>query len=260
MGEAARRYGAVGFQCSPHMAGVRLGDAIVHYSILKKHIGAIQISGRLTLLQRKVFNVLLLNAYSDLPEKEEFSISTAALASMAGFDSHNTAKLKSSFRALARTSVEWNILEGEAGEQWTTSSLLADATVIKHQGVCCYSYSRRLKEKLYHPDIYARINLTIQRQFSSAHGLVLYENCARFRNVHTTGWLSLESWRKLFGIQPHQYPEFKAFSRRVLKTAVDEVNQYSDLFIESHYRKQQGRVVAIKFFNTRAINKTAICT
>ena len=215
--------------------------------VLKKHIGAIQINGRLTLLQRKVFNVLLLHAYPHLPEKDEFTISTGELARLAGFDSHNTAKLKSSFRALARTTVEWNILDGEVDEQWTTSALLADATIMRNKGLCAYSYSNRLKEKLYHPEIYAQINLKIQRQFKSAHALVLYENCARFRNVKTTGWISLDDWRKLFGIKDGQYGEFKAFSRRVVKTAVNEVNAHSDLLVTPEYRKEQGRVVAIKF-------------
>ena len=215
--------------------------------VLKKHIGAIQINGRLSLLQRKVFNVLLLHAYPSLPDQNEFTISTGELARLAGFDSNNTEKLKSSFRALARTTVEWNILEGEIDEQWTTSALLADATVHRNRGLCAYSYSHRLKDKLYHPDIYAQINLTIQRQFKSAHALVLYENCARFRNVKSTGWIDLVDWRKLFGIKDGQYNEFKAFSRRVIKAAVSEVNEYSDIHVTPEYKKQQGRVVAIKF-------------
>lgn|GEM_PF-6272769 len=39
---------------------------------LKKHVGAVHVKGRLSLLQRKVSNILLLNAYDELPEQGVF--------------------------------------------------------------------------------------------------------------------------------------------------------------------------------------------
>jgi len=41
---------------------------------LKKHVGAIHIRNSLTLLQRKVANVLLLNAYENLLSRETQSL------------------------------------------------------------------------------------------------------------------------------------------------------------------------------------------
>ena len=37
---------------------------------VKKNVGAIHVSGRLSLMQRKVSNVLLMNAYEEMNEKE----------------------------------------------------------------------------------------------------------------------------------------------------------------------------------------------
>ncbi len=95
--------------------------------------------------------------------------------------------------------------------------------------------------------MYARINLTIQRKFKSGYALVLYENCARFRNVKTTGWITVEDWRKLFGVEPDEYREFKDFSKRVLKPAIAEVNRESDLEVEADYRRQKRKISQIRF-------------
>lgn len=214
---------------------------------LKKHIGAVHVSGKLSLLKRKIANVLLLNAYDNLPYADEHSIRLQDLADIAGFNSKDFELLKEAFRDLAKTTVEWNILTNDGNEDWTVSTLLSRATIRKGMGVCLYAYDRELSKKLYHPDMYARINLTIQRKFKSGYALVLYENCARFRKVKTTGWIAIEDWRKLFGIEPDEYKEFKDFSKRVLKPAIAEVNRESDLEVEADYRRQKRKISQIRF-------------
>ncbi len=214
---------------------------------LKKHVGAVHVSGKLSLLKRKIANVLLLNAYDNLPYAEEHSISIQDLADIAGFNSKDFELLKEAFRDLAKTTVEWNILTNDGNEDWTVSTLLSRATIRKGRAVCLYAYDRELSKKLYHPDMYARINLTIQRKFKSGYALVLYENCARFRKVKTTGWITVEDWRKLFGVEPDEYREFKDFSKRVLKPAIAEVNRESDLEVEADYRRQKRKISQIRF-------------
>ena len=51
---------------------------------------AIQIQGDLTHLQRRVWNVLLANAYDELPNKDIHRVSIAELAEKLGFDSRDT--------------------------------------------------------------------------------------------------------------------------------------------------------------------------
>ena len=83
---------------------------------LKKHVGAIHIRGKLSLLQRKVSNVLLLNAYEGLREKEMHSIRIKELAEVIGFDSKNIEALKEALRGLTDIKIEWNILDQEGRE------------------------------------------------------------------------------------------------------------------------------------------------
>ena len=63
---------------------------------------AIQIQNRITHLQRRAWNVLLANAYNELPDKEIHTVSVAELAAKLGFDSHNHDHLKVTLKSLCR--------------------------------------------------------------------------------------------------------------------------------------------------------------
>jgi hypothetical protein len=214
---------------------------------LKKHVGAVHVKGQLSLLQRKVSNVLLLRAYEDLPNPEVFEheIKLKTLAEVAGFDSNDHALLREALESLAGTTITWNLLDEEGAEEWGVSTFLAQAVV--KNGTCRYAYAPDLRRKLYNPEIYARINLSVQERFGSGYALALYENCVRFRRVGSTGWISLDRWRDLLGVEPGQYEAFKYLNRDVLKPAVEEVNRYSDIRVEMDRKRESRRVVALKF-------------
>lgn len=212
---------------------------------VKKHIGAIHINGRLTLLQRKIANVLLLNAYEDLVNKEEHQISIRILAEFVGFDSNDHQLIKNALETLAKTIIKWNLLDKDGVEEWGISSMLAHAHI--REGVCSYSYSIALREKLYNPDLYASINLDVQKRFASGYALAIYENCLRYRTIGVTGWISLEIWRELLGLEEDQYTLFKDFNKRVLKPAIQEINESSDILLDAEYKREKRYVTALKF-------------
>lgn len=212
---------------------------------VKKHVGAIHINGKLTLLQRKIANVLLLNAYEELLIKEKHQIAVKTLAEVIGFDSNDHQLIKNALETLAKTIIKWNILDKDGVEEWGVSSMLAHAHI--KYGICNYSYSIALREKLYNPEIYARINLDIQKRFASGYALTLYENCLRYRNVGITGWITLEMWRELLGIEANQYALFKDFNKRVLKPAIQEINETSDILLSTEYKREKRKVTALKF-------------
>jgi hypothetical protein len=213
---------------------------------LKKHVGAIHVCSHLTLLQRKIANILLFNAYDQLPTRETHEIRLKELAVIAGYDSHDVRLLKEALRKLATTRLEWNILE-DGEERWGTSSFIAEAEIIQGKGLCQYSYSPELRKKLFNHEIYARINLSIQRKFLSTYSLVLYETCLRYKNVGSTGWIPLSEWRCLFGLKAGQYQVFSDLSKRVLKPAVKEVNEASDLWVKAETKREKRRIAALRF-------------
>ena len=133
-------------------------------TIIKKNVSAIHINAKLSLLQRKLVNALLYNAYDSLLTSDNHSVNVALLSEMIGFDSKNIAYLKQALKGMVETSVEWDILEDDGSQTWEVVSLFSSAKIRK--GVCSYRYDRSLAEKLYHPDVYSKINLKTLVMFS----------------------------------------------------------------------------------------------
>lgn len=213
---------------------------------VKKHVSAIHIKGTLSLLERKISNVLLLNAYDNLMTAREHQISTAFLAEFVGFNSHDLQKLKEALQTLVTTAITWDIMGDDGKAEWGVSTLLAQGKI--KAGLCTYAYSPALAEKLYNPEIYARINLSVQRKFSSGYALTLYENCLRYKNIGSTGWIELALLKRLLGVDNLPlYEKFKYLNDKIIKPSVKEINHYADILVEAEFRKLKRSVVAVRF-------------
>ncbi|MBP0484950.1 replication initiation protein [Sagittula salina] len=213
---------------------------------VKKHVAAIHVSGKLTLLQRKLSNVLLLNAYDTLTSASRHRIDARTLCLMIGYNSNDMDTLKASLRGLAETVAEWDMLDARGEQEWGVSSLLSYAKL--KGGVCEYAYSPALAEKLHDPKVFALINLNIQRRFTSGHALALYENCYRFVRTGSTGWWSLDLFRRLMGVADSPYYEvYKHLNAKIIKPAVAEVNKTSNIVVTPEVKKLGRQVTEIRF-------------
>ena len=213
---------------------------------VKKHVAAIHVSGKLSLLQRKLSNVLLLNAYDTLISQPSHQIDARTLCLMIGYNSNDIETLKAALRGLAETVAEWDMLDSEGQQEWGVSALLSYARL--KNGVCEYAYSPALAEKLHDPKVFSLINLNIQRRFSSGHALALYENCYRFVRTGSTGWWPINLFRRLMGVADSPYyDEFKHLNAKIIKTAVAEVNKTSNIVVTPEFRKMGRQVTEIRF-------------
>ena len=218
----------------------------LRHKAVKKHVAAIHVSGKMTLLQRKMSNVLLLNAYDTLQSQSTHHINARTLCAMIGYNSNDMDTLKQSLRCLTETVAEWDILDEMGRQEWGVSSLLSYASL--KDGVCEYAYSPALANKLHDPKIFAMINLNIQRGFTSGRALTLYENCFRFIRTGSTGWWSLDLFRRLIGLDESIYYEsYKHLNAKVIKPAVAEVNKTSNILIEMETRKRGKVVTDVRF-------------
>lgn len=223
----------------------RLTGALRRQSV-KKNVAAIHVSGKLTLLQRKLSNVLLLNAYDTLITRPTHRIDARTLCLMIGYNSNDTATLREALRGLAETVAEWDMLDEKGRQEWGVSSLLSYAKL--KGGICEYAYSPALAEKLHDPKVYALINLNIQKRFTSGHALALYENCYRFVRTGSTGWLTLEIFRRLMGVDDSDYYRtFKHLNAKVIRPAVEEINRASNIHVTPEFHRTGRTVTEIRF-------------
>ena len=214
---------------------------------------AIQIQSKISLLQRRAWNVLLANAYNELPNQEIHRVSLVELAAKLGFDSKNEDYLKEVLRELRLCEVEWNLLNKDNKQVWGVAGLLAFVEI--ENGICTYAFAPPLRIKLHNPRVYAKLNLRLQNRFKSQYALVLWEVCFDYfdadRGQGETSFIPLETFRELLGIEKDEYPAFSIFNRAVIKPAIKEINDLTDYQVEVE-QKRMGRLVAeLKFRITR---------
>ena len=222
---------------------------------LIKHSAAIQIQNNITLLQRRAWNVLLYHAYNALLDEETHCMRVQELMRVLEFDSKNEEYLKEALRALVNCTVEWNILDKDGRHEWGVAALLAQA-VIKN-GLCMYAYAPVIRQRLHNPNMYAKLDLSLQNRFLSKHTQALWELCTDYlgaaREYGETPFISVETFRKIMGIAEGMYPAFMNLNQKVLKPALAEMNQISNFHVHADYQRvSRGKVVALKFKMSRS--------
>jgi len=214
-----------------------------------KPSATIQISNKITLFQRRAWNILLKNAFFDLKDlnNRQFTIPFRYLCEQLGYK-HTDKKyheVDDILYKLVDYSVRWNLLGKDGKERKGAASLLAGFEIV--DGICIYDYSVLLQEKLANPQVYARINLTIQNRFNSKHSLALYELFVDYKGVGQTPWISIHDFRELMGLEDGKYTRFKDLKYDVINKALKEINKESDLAVTLETQKRSRRVVAVKF-------------
>ena len=210
---------------------------------------AIQIQNKISLLQRRTWNILLANAYNDLPNKDIYTISMVELSAKLAFNSGNRNYLKNMLKSLVDCTVEWNILGKDREEEWGVASLLASARI--KNGVCTYGFAPHLRLKLHNPRIYAKLNLRLQNSFKSQYALVLWEVCFDYfdtgRGQGETPFIPLTTFRNMIGLESHEYPVFGFLNRDIIKPAIKEINKLTNFEVLVEQKRHGRRVSELKF-------------
>ena len=210
---------------------------------------AIQIQSKISLLQRRAWNVLLANAYNELPDKEIHSVSVVELAAKLGFGDGNQEYLKEMLRSLRSCEVEWNLLNKDNKQEWGVAGLLAEVRLA--DGICFYQFPHTLRLKLYNPRVYAKLNLRLQNQFKSRYALVLWEVCFDYydteRDQGETAFIPLKIFRELMGLEADDYTTFKSLNQWVIKSAIKEINALTSYHVEVEQKRLGRRIAELKF-------------
>ena len=214
---------------------------------------AIQIQSRISLLQRRAWNVLLANAYNELPDKDIYSVSIVELAAKLGFGNDNREYLKEVLKSIVDCKVEWNVLGKDKEEEWGIASLLAEVRI--RDGICFYQFPHTLRLKLHNPRVYAKLNLRLQNQFRSRYALILWEVCFDYfdtdRDQGETPFIPLEVFRGLVGLEKDEYSVFKELNRNVIKPAIKEINALTNYSVEVEQKRIGRRIGELKFRITK---------
>lgn len=229
-------------------------------------IGLRVVEGNLTLLSRKVYNVMIhhaqqvkepgVNAPIDTPaSKKYFWIPLSHLARDAAYDSNDT----KSFKELLVSMQNIKLLM-ENDRQWTSERLVSSVTLVNPEGLnkrggqvwFGYAFPPEVHEQVMSPSTYTRLSIVYQSSLKSGPALALYEICRRYvtNPSKVTYSNTVEHWHGVITGSPldeDNPPVYKYFKRDVLKPAIAEVNQLTDITVELIEHKNGRRVERLQF-------------
>jgi hypothetical protein len=222
-------------------------------SPLRKPVNTLAIvptkSSKITVLARKAYNVLLYIAQEQGIDQEVFRAPLQSILRGVDFNSNAHEIVKQHLRAMVSTTVEWQSPTVGEGEAWNVAGLLAHAKVYKQSGENWveWSFAPNIKHELLEPQRFARLRLDVISQLRRHSGVVLYEICARYRDVGLTARQPWQWWRPVLtgsaDTEDSLKQEYRFFKRDVLKLAIAEVNAVTDLDVELIEHKA-GRFIA----------------
>lgn len=220
---------------------------------LIKHSAAIHISNTINLTERKIYNLLIKNAYSNIRNNKNIHyINISTLLKELGYEnSRNYEFIEEAAKKLVNTSITFNILGKDKKRKWQgTFALLADA--VPDEGVIKYSFPATIVSAYANPNIYATLDLSFQKVLSSKYSLAMWEFCTEQIDSKKTDYVKTEVFslfelRGLLGAQEKTHEEFKFFNNKVLKPCLEEVNSTTDLNIKAFVRKERRKVAGIYF-------------
>ena len=239
------------------MSPAKVSRRQVAESPLRKPVNTLAIvptkSSKITVLARKAYNVLLYIAQEQGIEQEVFRAPLQSILRGVDFNSNAREIVKQHLRAMVSTTVEWQSPTAGEGEAWNVAGLLAHAKVYKQSGENWveWSFAPNIKHELLEPQRFARLRLDVISQLRRHSGVVLYEICARYRDVGLTARQPWPWWRPVLTGSPDKEDsvkqEYRFFKRDVLKLAIAEINAVTDLEVELIEHKAGRFISDIQF-------------
>ena len=218
---------------------------------IRKHVTIIHAYSLMSVLQRKIVNVLLYEAIKGNNRVNhqnsvavECHIPFSTLSKAVKFNSNNTQYLKEAIDGLASLKIEWNLLKDKSPTDISFLNLrvLHGAPTFYQDNTLNFSFHKVMLDLVDNPSIYGTLDVDLQSEFESKYGHALYENSTRFVNLQKNKVIQLETFRKILGVQEDKYPSMRELTRNVIAPSVEEVNDRAD-FVVSLETMKSGRKI-----------------
>ena len=221
--------------------------------------------GRLSLLSRKIFNVMVYHAQRIRVKGENAPIDTEAaknyfwiplmdVARDAAYDSKDTELLKDHVQELQNIRIH-----SEDAIQWTSERLVSSVKLVNPKGLkkkggmlwFGFAFPPEVESMVMSPGSYTKLSVYYQALLRSGASLALYEICRRYA-TNPSKVTNRAEWQWWYGALTGNpvtdaIPEYKYFKRDVVKPAVAEINMVTDINVELIEHKQGRRVAGLQF-------------
>jgi hypothetical protein len=249
----------------PDKSVVPTGTQLKEFRKTNDAIGLRVSEGRLSLLSRKVFNVMVYHAQrmgkkgENAPIAGEtaqkyYWIPYSELVRDAAYTSRDTELFKQQLQDLQSVRIY-----SEDAIQWTSERLVSSVKLVNTRGLgnqggtvwFGFAFPPEVESMVMSPGAYTKLSMYYQALLRSGASLALYEVCRRYvtNPSKVTKQAAWEWWYAVLTGNPvsEAIPEYKYFKRDVVKPAIAEINMATDINVELIEHKQGRRVAALQF-------------
>lgn len=194
-------------------------------------------SRKLKLIHRKLYNVLLYFSFED-QKRELHSIPLWTVCDIIG--SHRVNDVKNALKEMQTILIEWDVFSSGGNQVWGSSQMLGSCEITQgpNMQILEYSFPVHLRNKLRNPGMWAMIKIDVQNLLKSKYAHALYEQCARFTDVGTTGEKEVEDWYKILGVPESSIKRGWSFvNAQYIKPSIEKINECTDMNISVKTRK-----------------------
>ena len=186
-----------------------------------------EISDSLTLADRRIYNLLLADAWDNINQPVIHSIRLHELRS----SNQDNARPRDSIRRLMKVVIAFDVIEDGIKREVMTQLLGPCKLDHNGQGLAYYTFPEPIRTAAESSTVFARLRRDLLCQFRSKYALSLYEMVQKRVNLSfkTSEDFTLEDLRQKLGVEKSLYPAYQSLNLRVIKPAVSEVNAISDI-------------------------------
>ena len=204
--------------------------------IIDKHSSSIQISNKITAVQRKSYNYMLKvakNSFNKDKNNRVFEITADELLYFFDLGEKNHSYIKEELEILNATKVTYNFLgKDKRSKQWGSFTLIAGFEY--KNGLITYSFPHQIINMILEPKMFGKINLVIIKSLKSRYSIALYELAEDYINAQIPK-MTIEACRTLIGLEKGQYPKFSMFKKHVIDVALAEINSSENMAFNMSY-------------------------
>ncbi len=223
-------------------------DKVSKNAVATMHNKFIEARYRLTLEEQRILLSLISLIQPDDEDFKDYKISVKALAELIETKHKNMYRvLNEATDRLMQRIIKIETLDENNKRMFEKFSFISYAKYKEGEGYLIISIDKHLKPYLLQlKEQFSKVPLKHLFKLRSTYAVRLYELLKQYEN---TGYRVdyLPDLREMLGVEPNEYPRFDNFERRVLKQAIKEINEKTDLEVSYRKKKTGRKITHIEF-------------
>ena len=201
----------------------------------------------LTLADRRIYNLLIENAWDKIDQPVEHIIAKKKLR---GHSANNNFRVGENIERLMSTIVRVKVEKNGEPAIKRIQLLGSNVEHERHDGMLYYKFPNELREIIKESKVFARLQRDVMFAFTSKYALALYEMVQKRGNLREKFYedFTIEEMRGLLGVPRGKLPRVANLFQSAIKPALKEVNALSDYGVKIEPITEGRRVVKLRLF------------